>query len=409
MALDLKRKFCNVPFRNFEVIHTGEVSSCCWVAPKHGSYPDRYVLGSLAHQSVDEIWNGKPAKELRRSILDGSFEFCSQDICPLFRDDGAGLIDKDQVSEVRQDMFDGINDEERKCIEQGSTTCDNLPSKLYLNLGYSCNYNCPTCAPSQDEHSAFNKVVDYLETRNSFFLEKLSSVFLKVRYIFLGSFGEPLYSKSLVRWLRGFRPENFSEDFFMELQTNGSLLNETFWSGLPIELKKHLSMIQVSTDAATKDTYEKVRLGGKWEVIKRNLEFISKLNTVKSLTLNFVVQESNFREMEAFVDLGAHLGCRVRFTRVQRWPATSAEVFAKMNVFDPDHVSHSEFVKIVGSEKLKDRRVDMRELIDILNGTDARQSTRNLNSEMPATVLSPGIERKILSLKGQERITKWPL
>lgn len=410
--MDLKKKFCNVPFRNFEVIHSGEVSSCCWVSPKNRSYPERYVLGSLANQTVEEIWNSKAARALRRSVLDGSFEFCNQDICPLFRDNGAGLIDRTQANTQVEDTFHGISKQEWSYIESNEDTCRSLPSKLYLNLGYSCNYRCPTCAPSQDKHSAFSKTVDYLEVRNRMFLEKLRNVFLNVKYLFIGSFGEPLYSKSLVAWLKSFRANNFQNDFFMELQTNGSLLNENFWNGLPEDLKKHLTMIQVSLDAATKETYENVRLGGKWEVINRNLKFISEIETVKSLTLNFVVQESNFREMPAFVELAERLNCRARFTRVQQWPATSSKLFAKMNVFDSNHPSHQEFLNVLENERLKDPRIDMRELLDFLQRGPHSDAPTEGKKEMNISrnkLIKTDVASRVLSKQGLERVRGWSL
>jgi molybdenum cofactor biosynthesis enzyme MoaA len=343
--------------------------------------------------------------------LDGSFEYCAQDVCPLFKNDGAGLSDKGESASESDDIFTGISKEESKYIELNQDTCDTLPSKLYLNLGYSCNYNCPSCAPAQDEDSNFNKTVDYLEKRNSLFIEKLSRVFSNVRFIFLGSFGEPLYSKSLIRWLKGFRADNFRQDFFIELQTNGSLLNEVFWSGLPVELKKHLSMIQISVDAATKETYEKVRLGGKWEIIKQNLDLTASIPTIESMTLNFVVQEDNFREMPAFVDLGAQLDCQVRFTRVQRWPATSQRTFARLNVFEPSHPSHQELLTILNHDKLKDRRVEMRELIDFVKKKNlaSGEVESEVSVQRPeAEACLPGLETKILSAKGQARMPTRP-
>ena len=38
----------------------------------------------------------------------------------------------------------------------------------------------------------------------------------------------------------------------------------------------NLNELGVSIDGASKDTYEKLRLGGKWEKINENLECISK-------------------------------------------------------------------------------------------------------------------------------------
>lgn len=66
------RLFCSKPFSWFEVsrgAEEGEVYLCC---PSWLNAP----VGNLNQQSVEEVWNGPVAQDVRRSILDGSFEYC---------------------------------------------------------------------------------------------------------------------------------------------------------------------------------------------------------------------------------------------------------------------------------------------------------------------------------------------
>jgi hypothetical protein len=79
--MDSKRWFCAKPFTWFEVsrgAEEGETFLCCpaWLGKP---------VGNLLRESVEEVWNGAAAQEIRRSILDGSFEYCNGARCPHFR------------------------------------------------------------------------------------------------------------------------------------------------------------------------------------------------------------------------------------------------------------------------------------------------------------------------------------
>jgi hypothetical protein len=66
-----QRLFCSKPFESFEITQIngrGGVYLCC---PSWLDTP----IGNLRFQSVEEIWNGERAQDIRRSILDGSFDY----------------------------------------------------------------------------------------------------------------------------------------------------------------------------------------------------------------------------------------------------------------------------------------------------------------------------------------------
>ena len=72
--------FCSMPFRFIEVSGwcppKGDVFICCpnWL---------RVPIGNILQcHSFEEIWNGEKAREIRRSILDRSFEYCDHSMCP---------------------------------------------------------------------------------------------------------------------------------------------------------------------------------------------------------------------------------------------------------------------------------------------------------------------------------------
>jgi len=97
----------------------------------------------------------------------------------------------------------------------------------------------------------------------------------------------------------------------MYVTTNGSSLTA---SNIEKLLNLHyMRQITISVDAGTKETYESIRKGGKWEVLIRNISRLieekkkRKLNR-SVISTNFVVMKSNFRELPLYVKKMANLG-----------------------------------------------------------------------------------------------------
>ena len=70
----LKDQFCSRPFKSLETRANSEVGLCCaaWLpAP----------VGRVDSVSAEQIWNSEAAQEIRRSILDGDYRYCSRMHC----------------------------------------------------------------------------------------------------------------------------------------------------------------------------------------------------------------------------------------------------------------------------------------------------------------------------------------
>ena len=64
--------FCHAPFTNINFEQNGNASACC--------YSRRHVLGTYPADSIDDIWFGKKAEQLRsfmrRNALPGACDIC---------------------------------------------------------------------------------------------------------------------------------------------------------------------------------------------------------------------------------------------------------------------------------------------------------------------------------------------
>lgn len=94
----------------------------------------------------------------------------------------------------------------------------------------------------------------------------------------------------------------------------------------------------LSIDAATEDTYKKIRRGGNFNKLMTNLAGVGSLRKseiLRALGLVFVVQEDNYKEMREIVRI-AHdnHADTVIFIRLDNWGLWTEEEFEKMTLTD---------------------------------------------------------------------------
>ena len=91
-----------------------------------------------------------------------------------------------------------------------------------------------------------------------------------------------------------------------------------------------------------------------------NLEFITTINTVRTFTFSFVTQDTNFREMDKFVDLFENFESlkgkryKVFFNHITNWGTFTEEEYQRKDISNPNHVNHQEFLTMLN--KIKDRK-----------------------------------------------------
>ena len=149
-----------------------------------------------------------------------------------------------------------------------------------------------------------------------------------------------------------FDPTKYPKLQSIHLHTNGTLWNESNWVRMQ-NVHRFVKSCEISVDAACKDTYEnKTRLGGKWDKLMSNLEYISNIPTLRNVTLSFVVQNDNYTEMKDFYNLagkifgGKNKEWSVFYNRVVNWGHWSKEKFDSVDVGNPNHPEFKELMKV---------------------------------------------------------------
>lgn len=171
-----------------------------------------------------------------------------------------------------------------------------LPASLIIELNNTCNLNCPMCETQSSVRTKGNMSLDLFES----ILKKIIECGLNQRIISLHTVGEPLFYKNLERVFELCNKYGFR----IHLTTNGQLIDK--WIYLFEEYPELVTQIYFSIDSPTEQTYEKLRLGGKFSRILQNLELIKSYNDNHSrydripIFLNAVISNDNINEIPLF-------------------------------------------------------------------------------------------------------------
>jgi MoaA/NifB/PqqE/SkfB family radical SAM enzyme len=136
--------------------------------------------------------------------------------------------------------------------------------------------------------------------------ESLSNDFGRVEEIDLTGSGEPLMNKDLDHFIRIAHDSGCRVGF----STNGVLLTPNRLDGL---LDAGLDWVAFSIDAATSETYQKIRIGACFEDTLDNLEYVkivrNRRNDMRpSLMIFFVMMKANYFELPDMLDLASSFG-----------------------------------------------------------------------------------------------------
>lgn len=181
------------------------------------------------------------------------------------------------------------------CIEIESTT--------------KCGLKCIMC-----EHTYWKEPVRDMTFEE---FKKIVDQFPKLKWIGLTGIGEGFLNKDFMRMLEYVK----SRDIFVELY-DGLFYptREQIKKLVELEIDKFF----ISTDAATKKTYEKIRVNAKFERTVENIKFLfqtkKKMNAYfPEVAFHYIVNSINVDEMLQFLDFVISVGgdgCEVIFTRM---------------------------------------------------------------------------------------------
>jgi sulfatase maturation enzyme AslB (radical SAM superfamily) len=156
--------------------------------------------------------------------------------------------------------------------------------------------------------------------------------------IYISGSADPFASKSYRKILTNFDRKKYPNLNTVHLHTNAILFDEEMWEQMK-KIQSMVCIVEISIDAATKDTYELIRRGGHWETLIKNLKFISTL-PIAEIRVSMVVQDDNFMEMSLFYDLMSDIfknKAKIFYKKIGNWGTYTNEEFFNKEVFNEDH------------------------------------------------------------------------
>ncbi len=176
---------------------------------------------------------------------------------------------------------------------------DYLPIRLDVENVSRCNYHCTMCQVSDWPH---------LKRADDMSLEDYTAL-IDAQYglieIKLQGMGEPLLGKCYFEMIEYARARHI----WVRSTTNASLLH--LKDNHKRLIDSDICEVQVSIDGATKETYEKIRRGGRFEQVARNCVLLNRYASDagrRRTRMWVVVQRDNAGELERFPALAAELG-----------------------------------------------------------------------------------------------------
>ena len=258
-----------------------------------------------------------------------------------------------------------------------------------MNYDRSCNLACPTCRGSVITLKGEAKI-DALAIQD--WATQPEHLKYGAYLHFTGS-GDAFASNIFQGFLRRFDPKA-SPHVRIGLGTNGLLFTEKSWDRICNEV---VDVAFISIDAATAATYAENR-GGDFDLLQANLDFIGALRATGRLKLfgmNFVVQQNNYAEMPAFVELGRRVGADfVFFQQIVNWGTFSRAEFKDRAIHLPDHPRHEDFLRVLEDPRLGDPIVNLNNLTALFEDEAARATglasfDENFEARPAAAVRNP--------------------
>jgi len=325
--VDLKKYICTVPFEALEITENKNFMCCA-------SWLKKELPNNVP---IKDLWNSDEAIEIRKSVSDGSYRYCDKNQCPFL----ARLINLNisnsgpihNINNISNDIVNSINT---------NYTMNKGPKIVQFSFDRSCNYKCPSCrvdmiVANTSKIKKINLTIDEIENAYSDSIET----------IYCSGTADPFASVSYRNYLRNFNPEKYPNLKSIHLHTNASLWNKEMWDSMP-NIHKYVSSCEISIDAGAQHTYENItRLGGNWKTLINNLHFIATIKSLKSIKCSFVVQQSNYTEMQMFLNLMYSIfgiKTKVFFGRITNWGTFSNEMFKFIDVADKSHPERELFL-----------------------------------------------------------------
>jgi radical SAM protein with 4Fe4S-binding SPASM domain len=206
------------------------------------------------------------------------------------------MVHSDDTDTARQRLNSFLA---HRALDTGKGVAHHMPVEVYVQVASACNLDCYMCSehlrPPGKRHGRDVEALP-LELWDRIVAE----VFPYSSRVNIGLGGEPMISPHFLHYIETAHAAGQE----VSLVTNGTRINR---DAVAETLARCVSFMQISLDGATRETYERIRLGSHWGKIRANLEMLNRYRMAHPperrthVTFCFVLMKSNVHELAEFV------------------------------------------------------------------------------------------------------------
>lgn len=281
--------FCQLPWKRCRVTCEGHMAMCCFMRPNQHQSTETAYIGNVLSSSFDEVWFGDIAESIRKDTLSGKLhKKCQVPACPYSAMRHPYPVQKFDYAEYPD--FLEIDLPNTHC-NIGGLTPDPIKS--------------PACIMCERSDPFFKPEEDHLFE----VLKKIKHIVPRLDHIHIQGIAEPFYESNqfgylLFDILDALDFDKYAHQITVSVTTNGTLMKRSvrqeYISRIP-----H-SITTFSIDAATPETFKKIRILNCFDKIIENLYAFSKerVRGRQFLKINNNINILNVHEVLGMVDIG---------------------------------------------------------------------------------------------------------
>lgn len=327
---------CRIPWDTLGINANGDAYIC-----SSPSWIPLFVGNILEVEDIFDLLNSHKAQRIRQEILAGRYYYCNNKICNFFSDKSPDLYNDTGSQEPLLEKF------------TEATKARHLPKNLILDFDYTCNLHCGSCRIQtinyNNDHVRKPINLKIVEKIKRLIIDKVDQQPMSIRWCGGELFISAVYLDLLEYILAQNKPT-----IKHIIQTNGHYLQSK--QQLIQQLAPHVNSFWISFDAATADTYHRVRRGGSWNQLLKNVNWLMSCLESKKfkfpVSACFVVQLDNYQEIPQFVELCSTLKIKdVQLQKMWNWGTWPQEEFDKKNIYNPQHPLYADLSKKFAAAK----------------------------------------------------------
>jgi organic radical activating enzyme len=300
------------------------VSACCYYAGDKEEWRDDPI-------QIDHYWNGPGIRAIRRlqaqaapTVPNGcSSCFYYQQMLPgasyfSFAEEPAGMSPLQSVNWKKA----------KQEFEARVETVECTPLRVYANFGYACNLSCSMCHQVPRRGELKRQILADTVLAWPEILERALEMCV------IG--GEPFALPEALKFIRKFAVDPRFDPVRLFVYTNGTVVQKHF----EVLKKKRLLWLCVSLDGVG-EGFEKIRLGGKWPDVERNLLTAKELQVTThpewTITTNANIQKAGLPNLPAFARWHVKHGIRSFFFDFISAPGVE-DTYTRDNILQNPHI-----------------------------------------------------------------------